>query len=118
MTQPEFNDQKNDEKPLDPAVEQVQIKLRRLLAGSSLVMVAGLIAVFAAIFYKINSSGPDASTTALPATIAIGEGRTVEQVDWVDGSLFVLASENGSKVLLQIDPGSGRILGRTLFVSQ
>ncbi len=92
--------------------------MKRLLAGSSLVMLAGFIAVFAAIFYKINSSGSGASSAVLPATIAIGEGRAIENVTWVDGNLFVLAKENDSKVLLQIDPDSGRILGQTLFVAK
>jgi len=50
-----FSDEKQ-EQPLDPAMERVRIKLRRLLLGSSLIMVAGFLSVFAAILYKINAS--------------------------------------------------------------
>ena len=35
-------------------MERVQRKLRRLLAVSGLIMVAGLVAVFAAIFYRLS----------------------------------------------------------------
>ncbi|MEP6355148.1 MAG: fimbrial protein [Hyphomicrobiales bacterium] len=60
MSEP-FNDEKQEE-PLDPAMERVRIKLRRLLFGSTMIMVLGLGSVFAAIFYKINQS--DESETA------------------------------------------------------
>ncbi|WP_346892092.1 hypothetical protein [uncultured Roseibium sp.] len=118
MTQPEFNDQGNEEKPLDPAVERVQKKLRRLLAGSSLVMLAGFIAVFAAIFYKINSSSKQVDAASIARTIAIGANATVESVDWVDGRMMVVIRENGTTALLQVDPSTGRVLGRTDFVAQ
>lgn len=97
---------------------RVQAKLKRLLAGSSLVMVAGFIAVFAAILYKINSSGPDVAAMTMAQTISIGENAAVEDVDWVDGSLMVLVRQNGVTALLQIDPATGRVLGRTEFVAR
>lgn len=118
MTQPEFNDQEAEDKPLDPAMERVQIKLKRLLAGSSLLMLAGFIAVFAAIIYKINSSDSAGSVDALAATIAIEPDAAVQSMQWVDGWLLVLVKENDGTALLQIDPQTGRVLGRTEFLAR
>jgi hypothetical protein len=43
-----------EEQPLDPAMERVRRKMIRLLAVSIGIMVIGLMAVLAAIVYKIN----------------------------------------------------------------
>jgi hypothetical protein len=43
-----------EEQPLDPAMERVRRKMIRLLAVSVGIMVVGLMAVLAAIVYKIN----------------------------------------------------------------
>ena len=43
-----------DEQPLDPAMERVRRKMIRLLAVSIGIMVIGLMAVLAAIVYKIS----------------------------------------------------------------
>lgn len=51
MTNPNFED---DEKPLDAAQLRLQAKLKKLLFGSTLVMVLGFVAVFAAIFYRVT----------------------------------------------------------------
>ncbi len=52
MTNPNFEDE--DDKPLDAAQLRLQAKLKRLLFWSSGVMVLGLVAVFAAIFYRVT----------------------------------------------------------------
>lgn len=54
----------DEEKPLDPAVERVRIKLRRLLMGSSLIMVLGFIAVFGALYYRITQTSESDDTVA------------------------------------------------------
>lgn len=97
---------------------RVQAKLKRLLAGSSLVMFAGFIAVIAAIFYKINSSEPEVTSKTMAQTISIGPNAKVEDVDWVDGLMMVLVRENGVTALLQIDPATGRVLARSEFVAR
>ena len=50
-----------DEKPLDPAMENVRKKMVRLLAISLGVMMVGLMAVLGAIVYKISGGGKEAS---------------------------------------------------------
>ena len=48
-----------EEQPLDPAMERVRRKMIRLLAVSIGIMVVGLMAVLAAIVYKINQPVPE-----------------------------------------------------------
>jgi hypothetical protein len=51
-----------DEQPLDPAMERVRRKMIRLLAVSIGIMVIGLMAVLAAIVYKISQPVPEVAT--------------------------------------------------------
>ncbi len=51
MTNPVFDDEA--EKPLDPAAERLQRKLRRLLLVSGLIMMLGVLAVFSVIIYRV-----------------------------------------------------------------
>lgn len=53
-----------EEQPLDPAMERVRRKMIRLLAVSIGIMVIGLMAVLAAIVYKINQPVQEATTPA------------------------------------------------------
>lgn len=118
MNKPVFDDQRDDEQPLDPAAERLQKKLRRLLAGSSLIMVAGLIAVFAAIIYKINSGESSVAAENFAATIALGANAEVLDVEVINGRFVVLVRENGATALLQLDPATGREIGRTDFIAR
>ncbi|WP_417694406.1 hypothetical protein [Roseibium sp.] len=118
MNQPEFKGQNAGEEPLDPATLRVQTKLKRLLAGSSLVMFAGFIAVFAAIFYKINSSDNSPSADTIASTISLGGSVEVQQVSLEDGRLVLLVEEAGVQSIVYADPSSGSILGRTRFLNR
>ncbi|PRD43980.1 hypothetical protein C5748_09050 [Phyllobacterium phragmitis] len=53
-----------EEPPLDPAMERVRRKMMRLLAVSIGVMLIGLMAVLAAVVYKVTR--PDETQTSLP----------------------------------------------------
>jgi hypothetical protein len=79
MSQPDFRDEGPEDAPLDPATERVQAKLKRLLLGSSLIMFAGFIAVFAAILYKINTYEADPSEAAIVETLNVGADAEVLQ---------------------------------------
>ncbi|MGJ8531248.1 MAG: hypothetical protein ACSHYC_03640 [Alphaproteobacteria bacterium] len=63
----------DEEKPLDPAVERVRIKLRRLLMGSSLIMVLGFIAVFGALYYRITQTSESDDATAAANNMVLPE---------------------------------------------
>ncbi len=81
-------------------------------------MFAGFVAVFAAIFYKINSSDSGLDADAIPSTIVIGPNAVVEDMELAGGRLIVLVREGESRALLHIDPASGRQIGRSDFVAR
>jgi hypothetical protein len=110
-----------DEAPLDPAQERLRRKLVRLLFVSGGIMMAGLIAVFAAIVYKVR----DGSETAQPAggglsaqapatgdiPIPPGHRLTATALDG-DRALLSLVSPDGGTVLLLVDLATGAELAR------
>ncbi|MEH6724913.1 MAG: hypothetical protein V7703_02055 [Hyphomicrobiales bacterium] len=113
----------DDEKPLDPAVERVRIKLRRLLMGSSLIMVFGFIAVFGALYYRITQTSESDDTVAaanntvvpdIAATLSLPTDLGV----LIDVSLsrgqLVASFENGPDVytVLVINRADGTIVER------
>lgn len=112
------------EPPLDPEMERVAVKLRRLLMVSGLIMAAGLVAVFAAIFYRLSQS--DAPPPAPPAavaspvagsldgpvdlTVAIPPGATIENVTLEGARLLLTVRLQGDGYqILVVDLPSGRI---------
>lgn len=119
MSNPNSNEV--DDAPLDPAAERLQQKLKRLVFLSSLIMLAGFVAVFSVIIYKVMGPGakPSAITAdAYAATIAVGPDAKVRDVELSNGRLIVLVEEGTATALLQIDPTTGRVLSRTDFVSR
>lgn len=80
-------------------------------------MLMGFVAVFAAIFYKINSSDGTLGEKTLPETIVLGADADVLDVELSDGRLLVLTQEKTAKVLLYIDPATGAVIGRTRLLS-
>ncbi len=89
-----------------------------MLLGSSLVMFAGFFAVFAAIFYKINTNQEDPADAAFAATVSVGQGAEVLQATLSEGLMLVLVRQDGETALLRIDPKTGELLGRTEFVAR
>ncbi|MBL4645025.1 MAG: hypothetical protein JKY99_01035 [Rhizobiales bacterium] len=113
----------DDEKPLDPAVLRVQKKLRRLLMGSSLIMVLGFVAVFGAIYYRISQSSDteDAQSIANSSSIPQIAAQIALPSDLgvlVDVSLsrgnLVASFENGADnyTVLVINRADGAIVER------
>ena len=86
--------------------------------GSSLVMIAGFVAVFAAILYKINSNETDLSDAPFAATIAVGAEADILQVSTGEGMLLVLVREGSKTALLRFDAVTGKQLGRTDFIAR
>ncbi len=82
-------------------------------------MVLGLMAVLAAIIYRISrDDSPSDSTPSLAATIAINEHASIRSVQVENDRIFVLVEENGATALLMIDATTGRLLNRTDFVAR
>ncbi len=111
---------RDDDAPLDPAADRLRRKLVRLLFVSGGIMALGLIAVFAAIVYKVGGSGLERERLAgarsgptVEAGIAIPAGaRLVSTQLQGDRALLHLEGPAASAMLVVIDTGSGRVLAR------
>jgi hypothetical protein len=109
-----------EEPPLDPAAERVRRKLARLLLGSLGVMVLGLVAVFAAILYRLSEVGDRADPAAarsgdapVIAEVALPAGGTIASVSLEGGAILIhVALPGGGTQLLVVDAASGRVLTR------
>ncbi len=102
MTNPNFADE--DDKPLDAAQLRLQAKLKRLLFWSSGVMVLGLVAVFAAIFYrvtKVDVKPAVAWDRPIVAELPMPEGGRVVDTKF-DGNRMAVTVEGpkGAAILL------------------
>lgn len=97
-----------EEAPLDPAVEQVQARLRRLMMIAALTLGLGIFAVFAAIVYRLMSSEP-APPTAITADTAT---PTLSRSDLgvSEGATLVSSSLDGDQVALTYSEENGTIV--------
>jgi hypothetical protein len=116
-----------EDEQLDPAAERLRAKLARLLLVSSLVMMLGFIAVFAAIVYKLgflhSASEPSFAELAAPsatlsrppgdARLRLPAGAQLVSAD-LDGdrALLNLRTADGATLLLLVDIPSGTVLNR------
>lgn len=117
MSNPKTDD--SDRKPLDPTMELVRRKMIRTLAISIGTMCIGLIAVAAAIVYKVSSRNEPRPATAeavVPADApsesraGLPAGFVVQHVG-LDGNriLFYGLARDGSAHALVFDIGLGRV---------
>lgn len=113
---PAFADK--DEKPLDPAVLRVQARLRRLMLIAGLTLGLGIVAVFAAILYRIathDATSAPAMTTAVPVNLpALGLPADAGLVSTaLDGNHLALTYETvDGTVIVVIDTRSGALVSR------
>ena len=113
---------KDDEKPLDPAMIQVQQRIRRLMMISGLTLGLGLLAVFMAILYRIftyegaATPVPVVDGAAIPTVTrtALGlpaEARLVSTA--LDGANLALTFEDGSgATIIVFDTGRMTVVSR------
>jgi hypothetical protein len=106
-----------EEPPLDPAVERVHQKMRGLLRVSTLVMVAGLIAVFAAILYRVSSSG-DSGRPLGEVTVPAATGASIASAS-ADGDRLTLVVDEpgGGRQAVVVDLASGTVIARVRLVA-
>lgn len=102
MTNPNFAEE--DEKPLDAAQLRLQAKLKRLLFWSTGVMVLGLVAVFAAIFYRVTKADVKPAVAwdrPVIAEVPLPEGGRVVDTR-LDGNRMAVTVEapKGSAILI------------------
>lgn len=111
MAQSDFD----DDEPLDPVLERVQRRLRRLMLVGGLTLALGLAAVFAAMVYRIailDDKSDSAAETGQPlAEVALPQGaRLVSSA--LDGNRMLLVYEHaGGTLALVVDIASGEVVG-------
>ncbi len=111
-------DDSEDLTPLDPAAARLRKKLVRLLFVSGGIMMLGLIAVFAAIVYKLTESGAGrgsrlSSATLIESRVLIPAGqRIVGTALDGDRALLTLSGPDGGTSLLLVDLATGTVIGR------
>lgn len=98
------------EKPLDPAAQRLQQKMRRLVLISSLTMVLGLAAVFVAIIYRINRID-DTGVQDFVSSLSVPAGHDIRSATLSDGKIVLLLHANGLETLNIFDAQSGQALG-------
>lgn len=124
MNAPNPRDAFDEEKPLDPAVENVRRKMMRFFAINIVILMLALMAVLAAIVYKstrdepadataVNSAVPGEGSGFSSSPIVIGADETIisQSLDGGRISLLVQAPD-GRQTLLIGDLASGRIVAR------
>jgi hypothetical protein len=117
-----------DEAPLDPAQERLRRKLVRLLFVSGGIMALGLIAVFAAIVYKVGEAGrareaaPAGTISAaspVAAEIALPPGhRLLATALDGDRALLTVETPDSTRALLLVDLATGTVIGRYAIVEK
>ena len=102
------------DQPLDPAAEAVRRKMARLLLGSFGVMALGLIAVFAAIVYKMNTGSVAITSQPLEARIQLPAGARIlsTSLDGPHALIHVAVPGNALGEILIVETESGRIIRR------
>lgn len=112
----------DEEEPLDPRLEAVAHKMRRLSLVSSGLMFLGIFAVLGVILYRSLS---DPSTTSYPENLTAEEVRSIvvstvpnAQVGSIhadERSLFVSASGDDGAVILEIDRATWQVVSTLEF---
>ncbi|KQM33472.1 hypothetical protein ASF03_07055 [Rhizobium sp. Leaf68] len=128
MTQIEQDEQ--DDKPLDPAMEKVRRKMIRLQIVSGLVMFISLMAVFGAVVYKAMGPSKNATPTAsqsmqvpsdqpIAATASLPQGFTIENVSVANGDmLFYGRLANGTRKALVFNVQTRRFVADVTIDAQ
>jgi hypothetical protein len=94
---PDAADDDADEKPLDPAIERVQARLRRLILISGTTLGFGFVAVLVAVIFRVSNLDSRAPEADWQSTLEIPAGATL-----VDTAL------DGDRIAITIEDSAGR----------
>ena len=95
-----------EEKPLDPAVENVRRKLVRFVAINLGLLFIALMAVVGALVYKSRMAAPPATDVATEA--ASPEGIAEGRIPLPSGARIVSQSLSGNRISLALELADGR----------
>lgn len=88
-------DDEREEPPLDPAMERVQAKLRRLILVSGSTLLIGFMAVIAAVIFRVSQSESTPETWR-------------NTVDLPAGATLVATDIDGERLAVTVDGPEGR----------
>jgi hypothetical protein len=110
MARPALDDE--EEKPLDPAVENVRRKLVRFVAINLGLLFIALMAVVGALVYKsITAPPPHPPAGEAGIEVPSPEGVVEGQIPLPPGARIVSQSLSGNRVSLSLElPGGGRAI--------
>ncbi len=111
MTRPVLNIE--EEKPLDPAVENVRRKLVRFVAINLGILFAALMIVVAALVYKSMNTTPAPAVVDAGVEIPSPEGVVEGQIVLPAGARIVSQSLSGNRLSLALDLTDG---SRAIFI--
>jgi hypothetical protein len=111
-----------EEKPLDPTLLRVQARLRRLMLVAGLTLGIGILAVFAAMLYRINSNDTTAKSMAAGAAVSVdlaasglpADARLISTALDRDRMALTYETAAGNEVLL-VDVRSAVVVGRLVL---
>ena len=98
----------SEEAPLDPAVQRVQRRLKRLILISGLTLGLGMFAVLLAIVYRLATYEPKVR----PAVVAGTAVPTLKRSDLgvPDGARLVGTALDGDRLALSYEVGTGTLV--------
>ncbi len=103
MTRPAFDE---EEKPLDPAVENVRRKLVRFVAINLGLLFIALMAVVGALVYKSRTETPPPVEAG--TGVSAPEGVVEAQIPLPAGARIVSQSLSGNRISLSLELSDGR----------
>ena len=114
-----LDDEEREDPPLDPAVERIRQRLKRLIVISSATLLVGLIAVLAAVIYKIGPGQDKAVLASVSGEAniagALPAGAKLLSTA-IDGRMLALTFESGGAVrVVIVDLASGRVIRRAVL---
>lgn len=111
----------DEEEPLDPRLEAVAAKMRRLSLVSSLIMFVGIFAVLGVILYRSLATPSSDYAEPIPADqvrmlVASGyPGAVIETVSGTERSILVGLTDGDGPIVVEIDRASWQVVGTIRF---
>ncbi|MEL6784369.1 MAG: fimbrial protein [Pseudomonadota bacterium] len=124
---------REEEEPLDPAVEAIRVKMVRLLMVSGGIMMLGLMAVLAVIVYKVTSAdeaGQGAQPSApvadkavpvggvRPAYVGIPKGAEIVSAVPDGAGVFITLRKTDGSIIMQRHNGAGQLVASFAVVEE
>lgn len=109
-----------EDKPLDPAVERVQQRLRRLMLISTGTLGLGFVAVIVAIIFRVSNltSEPVHSGEAWRTTIELPAGTNVVSTETEGANLIVHTDGPEGRSVHVFDMPTGRRIGTSVLITR